>query len=156
MINRWLLSTGLPVSRLRSEADRMFSDVFADLFGGRPLFDLRPRCWGRSFPAVNVWEDDEKLYAEAEVPGLKMEDLEILVKGDELTIEGERKGVEQEGVAYHRRERGTGSFCSVVQLPVDVDVDRVEANLENGVLTITMPKAESARPRKIEVKALSS
>jgi HSP20 family protein len=156
MTNRWLTSTAMPMSRLRSEFDRMVSEMFNEFFGGRPVLDLRPGYWARTFPAVNLWEDDEHLYAEAEVPGLKMEDLEILVKGNELTIKGERKGLDREGVRYHRRERGTGAFSSVVQLPVEIDVNRVEASLENGVLMVKMPKAETARPRKIEVKALSS
>lgn len=141
---------GYPVSRLRNEIDRAFDNVF----GGFPLRrepGLRAG-WGRSYPLVNVWEADDKLYAEAEVPGLKMDDIEILIHGSELTVQGERKGIDQEGIRYHRRERGTGTFCSKVDLPVEIDVDKVEATLENGVLTLTMPKAPSALPRKIEVK----
>jgi len=137
MANRWQASRGYPVSRLRNEVDRVFGDFLGEglWLGGR--LGLRER----SFPAVNVWEDEEKLQAEAEVPGLKVDDLEFLVKGNELTIKGERRDVEQEGVTYHRRERGTGSFCGVVRLPVVADA---------------LPKASSARPRKIEVKPLSA
>jgi HSP20 family protein len=156
MANRWLVSRGYPVSRLRKEVDRAFGEVFGDFFGERPWLGGRLGLRERSFPAVNVWEDEEKLQAEAEVPGLKMDAVEILVKGNELTIKGEREDVEQEGMTYHRRERGTGSFCGVVRLPVDVDADNVEARLENGVLTIILPKASSARPRKIEVRARNS
>ncbi|UCF20146.1 MAG: Hsp20/alpha crystallin family protein [Gemmatimonadota bacterium] len=140
--------------QLRGELDRVFNDVFGDSLSDRWAvgrgFGPEP-----SFPAVNVWEDSEKLYAEAEVPGLQMEDLEILVKGNELTVKGERRNGGQEGVTYHRRERAEGPFCSVVRLPLDVQVDGVEAQLDGGVLTITLPKAPSARPRKIEVKGLS-
>lgn len=152
MASRNVMRRGYPVSLLRGELNRAFDDVFGDLFerGGD-----RAAARGQRFPAVNVWEDEEKLYAEAEVPGLRMEDLEILVQGNELTLKGERKFREQEGVAFHRRERGTGSFCGVVALPVAVDVEKVEAVLENGVLTVRLPKATSARPRKIEVKALN-
>lgn len=156
MANRWLVSGGYPVGRLRNEVDRAFGELFGEFFGERPWLGGRLGRRERSFPAVNVWEEEEKLQAEAEVPGLKMDDLELLVKGNELTIKGERKDVEQEGVTYHRRERGTGSFCGVVRLPVDVDADKVEARLENGVLTIILPKASSARPRKIEVRARNS
>ncbi len=155
MANRWLASRGYPVSRLRNEVDRAFGEVFGDFFGERPWLGARLGLRERSFPAVNVLEDEERLQVEAEVPGLRMDDLELLVKGNELTIKGERQDVEQEGVTYHRRERGTGSFCGVVRLPVDVDADKVEARLENGVLTIILPKASSARPRKIEVRARS-
>jgi len=153
MINGSLVR-GYPVSRLRNEIDRAFDNVF----GGLPLRrdpGLRAGLWGRAYPLVNVWEVDDKLYAEAEVPGLKLDDIEILIHGSELTIQGERKGVEEEGARYHRRERGTGAFCSKVDLPVEIDVDKVEATLQNGVLTLTMPKARSALPRKIEVKVKS-
>lgn len=136
-------------STLRNEVNRVFDDVFSDYVGAR---ERRPS--GRRFPALNIWEEEERLYAEAEVPGLSMDDLEIMVRGNELTIRGERRHEEQEGVTYHRRERGTGTFSGTVQLPVDIDVDEVEATLENGILLVTMPKAESVRPRKIEVKAL--
>lgn len=145
------LIRGYPVSRLRSEVERAFDHAFGS-FPLRRGVGVRPLSVGRSFPLVNVWDAGEKLHAEAEVPGLKLDDLEILIRGSELTIQGERKGVDQEGVTYHRRERGAGSFCGRVELPVEVDVDNVEATLENGVLTLVMPKASSALPRKIEVK----
>lgn len=151
MANRLLVRRGYPLGMLRGELNRAFDDAFGEFFGRG---GERTATRGQGYPAVNVWEDEEKLYAEAEIPGLKLEDLEILVRGNELTLKGERKRVEQEGVTFHRRERGTGSFCSVVALPVDVDVDKVEAVLENGVLTIQLPKATSARARKIAVKAL--
>jgi HSP20 family protein len=142
---------GYPVSRLSGEVERAFDHAF----GGFPLRrggDVRPVIVGRSFPLVNVWDAGEKLHVEAEVPGLKLDDLEILIRGSELTIQGERKKPDQEDVTYHRRERGAGSFCSKVELPVEIDVDNVKATLDNGVLTLVMPKASSALPRKIEVK----
>lgn len=157
MMNRRLANVGYPMNGLREELDRVFEDVFgSDLLDQRFWPQRRTGLRGRSFPAVNVWEGEEKLFAEAEVPGLKLDDLEILIKGDELTIKGERKSGQQEGVTYHRRERGSGPFCSVIRLPVEVEVEGVEASLENGVLTMEMPKSAKARPRKIEVKALSS
>jgi HSP20 family protein len=73
------------------------------------------------------------------------------VVGDELSIKVERPDLPQEGPAYHRRERGVGSFSRVVRLPAEVDPDQVEAEMRQGVLTVTLPKAESARPRKIRV-----
>lgn len=156
MANRWTMSSH-PMGRLlRNNVDRAFDDAFGELFNDRYSPWGRIAARERRFPAVNVWEGSESLYVEAEVPGLKLEDLDIFVHGDELTIRGEREHDEQEGVTYHRRERGTGSFSSSVRLPVEIDVDRVEAQLESGVLTITLPKAASARPRKIEVKARKS
>lgn len=111
-----------------------------------------PALLGRAYPAVNVWEDGDRLFVEAEVPGLKLTDLDIEVVGRELSIKGERSELQGEHLTYHRQERGTGKFARFVTLPVDVEADRVEAVLNDGVLTITLPKAESARTRKIVVK----
>ena len=108
-----------------------------------------------AFPAVNAWEDADNVYVEAELPGLKLDDIELFVVGDELTVKGERRHVDEEDVSYHRKERGTGCFSRVFRLPVGVDADKVEAALRDGVLTVTMPKAAEAKPRKVEVKALS-
>ncbi len=153
-MNGWVANRSFPLGRLRGELDRALEDVVGTFLGQDPWLQ-RGRLRERSFPAVNVWENEEVLFAEAEVPGLKLEDLEILVTGNELTIKGERGDEKQEGVTYHRRERGTGTFAGVVRLPVDVDVNKVEARLENGVLTVMLPKAAGALPRKIAVKALS-
>lgn len=151
-MNDGIVMRRAPVGLLRSELERAFEQAF-----GGGLSPLIGRAGQRrsDFPALNVWEGEDELYAEAEVPGLRMEDLEILVQGSELTIRGERTVEELEGVKYHRRERGTGSFHGMVRLPVEVDVEKIEARLENGVLTIVMPKAARARPRKIEVKTAS-
>jgi len=83
-----------------------------------------------------------------------MEDLEVLVTGDELTIKGQRHEAQQEGASYHRRERGVGSFNRSVRLPVGIDASKVQARLQDGILTITLPKAEGSRPRKVEIKSL--
>lgn len=106
----------------------------------------------RAFPALNVWEDDDHLFVEAEIPGVKMDDLEISVFEGELTIKGQRKVDEEEGTTWHRQERGTGAFGRVMRLPFEVDVDHVKAELAAGVLTIELPKAAKAKPRKIEVR----
>jgi HSP20 family protein len=108
---------------------------------------------GRGFPAVNVWEDENNLFVEAEVPGLKAEDLDVTVVGDELTIKGERTEDGPAEGAFHRRERGVGSFTRIVRLTSEVDADRVQASLAEGVLLLTLPKAETAKPRKIKVKS---
>jgi len=115
------------------------------------LTQQRPGLAG-SFPPVNVWEDQEKLYVEAELPGLNQDNLEILVEGDQLTVRGERKPATDEG-RWHRQERAFGRFQRTLTLPVAVDADKVEARLEQGVLTLTLPKSEAAKPRKIAVKA---
>ena len=110
----------------------------------------------RPFPALNVWESDNALHAELELPGLRMEDLEVSVKKNELTIHGELEDGAAEGSTFHRRERSRGSFQRVLHLPVEVNADAVEARLERGVLTIDLPKAEAAKPRKIEIQRTAS
>jgi len=131
---------------LRREMDNLFGSL------GRG-FDRLPLFGPRGFPALNLWEDGNHLYAEAEVPGLNMQDLEVHVVGNELTIKGRRPGLDGKNLTYHRRERGVGEFTRFLTLPVEVNQDRVEAVLKDGVLTITMPKAESAKARKITVRS---
>ena len=135
----------LPVHQLRDEMDRLLTGVF----GQTPDWAM-PEAW-RGQPAVNVWENDNAIMVETEVPGLKSDQLEISVIGDELTLKVQRPDLEQEGVTYHRRERPVGSFSRVLRLPAEVNAEGVRAELHDGVLSISLPKAESARPRKIEV-----
>lgn len=134
-----------PLFGLRRELDRLFDTV-----AGR---DTLPFARTQAYPAMNAWEDGERLMIEAEVPGMGMEDLEITVKGNELTLKGLRRPAEGENLVYHRRERGTGEFARFLTLPFEVDADRVEATLKDGVLKIIVPKSERARPRKISVKS---
>lgn len=147
LVTRWD-----PLAALWREMSEFPRDV------GRLLdrWHVAPVNWYRlspAYPALNIWEDNDNVYAEAELPGLNLEDLEIVVTGaDELTIKGERRAAEVPNAIWHRQERGFGKFTRVVQLPVPVDADKVEARLEHGVLTITMPKTEAARARRIVVK----
>jgi HSP20 family protein len=135
----------VPFGQLRSEISRLLDvfDPFAD--GGTPMRTGR-------FPALNVWEDGQSVYAEAELPGVSHDDLDVSVVGNELTIKGSRKPMESKGVSYHRQERQVGEFTRVLTLPVDVDADSVQASLKDGVLQIKMPKSHAARPKKIDVK----
>jgi HSP20 family protein len=137
-----------PVYQLRNEMDRLVSDFFGPAAGAMTARMATP---ARSFPMLNVWEEGDNLYAEAEVPGLKNEDIDISVVGNELTIRGRRGEPAREGVAYHRQERGVGEFNRVLRLPIEVDADKVEASLEDGILLVKLPKAESAKPKKIKV-----
>jgi HSP20 family protein len=107
----------------------------------------------RSFPAVNMWQDEDTVYLEAEIPGVRREDVNINVVERECTIRGERKPT-AEGETYLFQERECGPFTRVIRLPVDVKNDRAEATVADGVLTIRLPKAEAARMRTIKVKAL--
>jgi HSP20 family protein len=139
-----------PLDQLRSQMDRLVGDFFGPMTG---TYSPRAASAAPSFPAVNVWEHGDHLYAEAELPGLKSEDVDISVVGDELVLRGRRGQAQGEDAAYHRRERGTGEFNRVLRLPVEVDAERVEATLKDGVLVVKLPKAESAKPKKIKVTA---
>lgn len=136
----------VPFGDLRREIDRLFEDF------NFPFASAQASGSG-TFPAVNLWEDQDHLFVEAEVPGMSMSDLDVTVIGNELSIRGQRKDAERGQATFHRRERGTGSFARFVTLPVAVESAKVEAVLRDGVLTITLPKAAEAKPRRIEVKA---
>jgi len=140
-----------PIQQLRDEVDRLVSNVFSNptVAGATRLVT------GRGFPAVNVWEDGENAFVEAEVPGLKSEDLDITVVGDELTLKGERSEASEEQASFHRRERGIGPFTRVIRLSTEVKADQVQASLTDGVLLLKLPKTEAAKPRKIKVKTAS-
>ena len=138
-----------PINQLRDEMDRLVGG-----FLGNPAAATAARyVAGRGFPSINVWEQGDSLFAEAEVPGLTGDHVEIMVVGNELTIKGERPEDLESGKTYHRRERGVGTFTRVVRLPVDVNAEQVQASLKDGVLLVTLPKAEAAKPRKIQVNA---
>jgi HSP20 family protein len=108
----------------------------------------------KAFPALNMWEDDGSLRLEAELPGWERAQLDIFVLGRDLTIKGERGEASDEASsdAYLRRERFHGSFERTVRLPVAIAADGIDAVLKDGVLTISLPKAAEAKPRRIAVR----
>jgi HSP20 family protein len=108
-----------------------------------------------AYPPVNVWDDNDNVHVEAELPGMKLADLEINVTATgELKLKGKREQTPTPKKAeWHRQERPFGAFDRTVMLPVDVDSSKVEARLENGVLTIQLAKRPEVKPRKIPVKA---
>jgi len=131
------------VDRLQREMNRLFEDYYPSRIRRAP-----------SYPALNVWSSEEGLFVTAEVPGMHSEDIEISVVGDTLTLSGARKPEElTEGARYHRQERGYGSFNRSIQLPFPVDVAKVDATFRNGLLSVTLPRAEEDKPRKISVKS---
>ena len=148
-----ILTRWHPFRELRHEM-RRFQREMDRLFGRRGFdFESWPAL-AVSYPPVNLWEDDDFVYAAAELPGLKLPDLEITVTADnQLTLKGKREPAAPEKVEWHRQERGFGSFERTIELPVSVDAGKVEARLENGVLTIKMAKSPAAKPKKIPVKA---
>lgn len=105
------------------------------------------------FPLINVTEDKDNYYVRAELPGIKADELDISVTADTFSISGERKlPAEDDKAHYHRREREAGRFSRIVSLPAQVDTGKVEAKSTDGVLTVTLPKAEIAKPKQIAVK----
>lgn len=145
LATRWqpFTNTLNPLWWFRNEMDRLVNEYENGL-----------RSTGVSFPQLCIWEEGENLFAEAELPGMSLEDLEIYVTaGNQLTIKGERRQPDYGKGTWHRQERGFGRFSRTITLPLDVNADRIEATLAQGVLTIQMPKSEAARPRKIQVKA---
>jgi len=102
---------------------------------------------------MNITEDKNNYYVRAELPGIKADELEISVTGDTLSVSGERKlPVEDEKAQYHRREREAGRFSRIVTLPGQLNTGKIEARRTEGVLTVTLPKAEAVKPRQIAVK----
>ena len=102
---------------------------------------------------MNMTEDKENFYVRAELPGIDGDALDISVTGDTLTISGERvMPAEDENAKYHRREREAGKFSRIVNLPSQINTNKVNANSKNGILTITLPKAEETKPKQITVK----
>ena len=104
------------------------------------------------FPPLIVTEDEDAIYVEAEIPGIKAQDLDISVVGRSLTLAGERKPEQAENVNYHRRERKWGSFRKALTLPEDVNTEAIRAECKDGVLKLVMPKPEHVKPRKITIK----
>lgn len=136
-------SAGREMERLRREMNRLFSE-----WPTRAAWGSAP-----SYPAINVWTDEDGAVVTAELPGLEPDDLDISVEEDTLTMRGERHMEEKDGVTYHRRERRYGSFVRTFRLPFRVAADQVEATFKSGVLNIVLPRAEEEKPKRISVRA---
>jgi HSP20 family protein len=134
------------LSRLRREIDRLFEDPFAWATATTSFFE----GWT---PKVDVYEDRDKITVQAELPGMKKEEIELSVHNNVLTISGERKQEQErkEGETY-RSERYVGRFQRSVTLPQPVDAAKVDARYKDGILTVTCPKTEEAKRRQIEIK----
>ncbi|OAQ21152.1 Hsp20/alpha crystallin family protein [Thermosulfurimonas dismutans] len=136
-----------PLQELRREIDRIWDEFF-----GRTQF---PERWERFewAPAVDVSETEEAVVVRADVPGLEPEDLEISLSGNFLTIKGEKKQEREEKKEnFYRMERLYGSFVRSIELPAEVEADKVEATYKNGVLKIVLPKKAEAKGKTIKVK----
>ena len=131
------------LNNMRRQFDRLMDQYSAD---------SRRSVHAGVFPQLNVTEDAGKYYLRAELPGVTSNELDIQATGKTISISGERKiHSENDDARYHRREREAGNFSRVLAMPSDIDADRIEAKLENGILTVMVPKAESAKPRQIKI-----
>jgi len=131
------------VDRLQNEMNRLFEAYSPARMRTAP-----------GYPAMNIWTSEDGIKLTAEVPGVHSDDIDINVVGETLTLSGERKADElKEGARYHRQERGYGKFTRSIQLPFPVNVNQVEATFKNGVLNVSLPRAEEDKPRKIAVKS---
>lgn len=119
------------------------------------LLASKPRDWWMKwlpYPLVNVREEPDAFYVEAEVPGLTQDQIEVFIRrGTELTLQGERKAVGNETGCWHYRERSEGRFQRALTLPVPVDAGKVQARLEQGVLRLILPKTEAVKPHRVAV-----
>lgn len=126
---------------------------FNRAFGGRGLSGHR---YGRrqAFPPLNVWSSEEGVVVDAELPGAEAKDVDVSVTGNVLTLRGKVGDAEPaEGETLHRRERAAGKFARTLQLPFRANASGVKAAYKNGILRITVPRAEEDKPRKIAIEA---
>lgn len=104
-------------------------------------------------PAVDIAETEEALVLKADLPDVKLEDIEVRVENETLTLKGERRfEKEEKSKGYHRIERSFGTFMRSFSVPPSVEADKVAADYKNGVLTVTLPKKEAAKPRQVKVQ----
>lgn len=130
------------MQRMRRDMNRVMSSFDSDARGGSV------------FPMLNAWTNEDEEIVTAELPGMDPASIDLTIVNDVLTISGERKPQEMdEGMRMHRRERVCGTFSRSIQLAFAVDASRVTAGYENGVLKVTLPRAEADKPRKIAVQS---
>jgi HSP20 family protein len=128
------------------EFDRFFREAFSPAMGGG---EVSTRTWA---PPVDIYENGDNLVLKAELPGVNPDDVEIRVEDNTLYLKGDRKfEKEVKEQNYHRVERSYGTFTRTFSLPNSIDADKVAANYKDGVLTLTMPKKEEAKPKTIKI-----
>jgi HSP20 family protein len=134
------------LNRIRNQILRMFEDPFGMASTASSFFE----GWN---PAVDIYEDKDKVTVRAELPGMKKEDIDVTIVGDTLTLSGERKHEETQGEGEnYRSERYLGRFQRSITLPTEVDPNKVEATYRDGLLSISLQKSEQARRKQIEIK----
>lgn len=141
--NRWSVFDEL--ESLQEDMNRLFADR---------AYDGPRRSAAEVYPPMNVWSSSEGLLIDVELPGVDPKDVDISVKGDELTLRGKvNAGEPQEGETFYRRERPSGEFARTLQLPFRANSDAVKASYKNGLLRLSVPRSEDEKPRKIAIEA---
>lgn len=137
------------VVSLRNAMDRLFDESFLKPFGGDGSF------FGYEWPSVDLTETGDEITAKVSLPGMKPEDVKISLTGNILNISGEyasESETKEKGVTHHLREHRYGAFSRSITLPTAVQGDKIKADYENGLVTLTLPKAEEARPKTVNIK----
>jgi len=149
MLERWRPWWARPW-RPFEEMERRMEDAFARFPIAWRRFPLEEAAWA---PALEVYEKEDKFVVRAELPGMKREEIDVSVLGNTLSIKGERKAEKEiREEEYHRCEMCYGAFSRSVTLPAAIESGKVSADYKDGILEVTLPKAEVAKPQKIEVK----
>lgn len=140
---KWLPERYQEMQQFQKEMNRLFDQSMVTRYG-------MPSC----NPLMNVYTSDEHAIVQAELPGVSPDQVEISVIGESLNIRGEGAAANMDGeVTYHRQERSCGKFDRSIELPFPVNSDKVEAKMNNGILTIILPRAEEDKPRRIQVRS---
>jgi HSP20 family protein len=146
-LTRWQGTAFGRLFNLQDDLQRLIESPWGELSRAQQSL----RGWN---PAVDLYEDKDNVFVKAELPGLKKEDIDVSLEDGVLTISGERKSEEKvEGKEARRSERFYGQFRRGITLSSEVKADQVTATYKDGVLTVTLPKVEAAKPKQIEVKA---
>lgn len=131
---------------LRNRMDRVFPDLDRSIGG-----DFSYRLAADGSPRTNLYDSGDHFVVVAEVPGMTKDDIDVKIQGNYLELSGNRKKESPEGYKVHRTESPTATFTRSFTIPSDVDVEKVNASLKNGLLTLTLPKAEAAKPKQINI-----
>ena len=133
-----------PLNALRDLQQALDSTRLSDWFG-------RGTAGTGSFPAVNVFSKGHDCVVVAELPGVKKSDIEVNVKGSQVRISGKKDISYGDDVSVHRRERDSGSFDRTLTMPIEVDADKVQAEYQDGVLAVYLPRVEADKPRSVTI-----
>jgi HSP20 family protein len=153
-MNHWSLNLIDEMERLRTAFDRVLGNDRLPVWNFPfSRISFLPSMGIRSYPLMNIGEDDSNIYVDALAPGIAPDSLSVSVAGDQLTISGQKNPLPEEvrPEDIHRSERSAGQFLRSVSLNATVERDKVQANYRDGMLKIVLPKSEAARPRQVQV-----